>query len=160
MSLIFSLPLFLSLFFHFLMISFHIFSLCSLFFDIFFLDYFHFLGKKSGLSQCTQVLYYCTTKMTHKLHFSSKLSTIIKCTFSSQFFNLGNLNFCFYFAATRQSDGLQMEDTNSRKKSRQEVGCSLTSLNNHTFWKKQKFKHHHEEEEEKKHPVFFFFNRN
>ena len=96
--------------------------------------------------------------MTHKLHFSSKLSTIIKCTFSSQFFNLGNLNFCFYFAATRQSDGLQMEDTNSRKKSRQEVGCSLTSLNNHTFWKKQKFKHHHEEEK-KKHPVFFF-NRN
>ena len=93
--------------------------------------------------------------MTHKLHFSSKLSTIIKCTFSSQFFNLGNLNFCFYFAATRQSDGLQMEDTNSRKKSRQEVGCSLTSLNNHTFWKKQKFKHHHEEEEKKTSCVFF-----
>ena len=92
--------------------------------------------------------------MTHKLHFSSKLSTIIKCTFSSQFFNLGNLNFRFYFAATRQSDGLQMEDTNSRKKSRQEVGCSLTSLNNHTFWKKQKFKHHHEKEEKKN--ILFF----
>ena len=84
---IFFLAFYILLFFsfhHFFLsfrIFFHIFLQCFLFmyFPCFctverFFFFRQFLGKKSGLSQCTQVLYYCTTKMTHKLQFSWKLS--------------------------------------------------------------------------------------
>ena len=67
-------------------------------------------------------------KMTHKLHFSSKLGISYTTRKTSNFSIYQKINGQFFFSATRQSDGLQMEDTNSWQKSGQEVGCSLTSL--------------------------------
>jgi len=124
-----------TIFFLYFRIFFHIFLQCFLFmyFPCFctverFFFFRQFLGKKSGLSQCTQVLYYCTTKMTHKLQFSWKLSMHYKKKLNiPEKLREKKINFYLYFTATRQSDGLQMEDTNSRKKSRQEVGRCLTS---------------------------------